>query len=109
MFILRSSKTHDKQSKPQIVKISSTKTMRKNKMDKSKKLELPCSYKSLRSFVNLRKNCTEDQEQFFVFADGLPVTASHMRRCLKQGLKNAGFNQTLYSVHSLRAGRAGTF
>ena len=105
MFILRSSKTHDRSSRPQIVKIAG----KKNNKDvgQGQQLKLLCPYKLLRKYSKARKPCGLDHEQFFVHSDGSPVTAAQVRVCLKESLKEAGFNSALYSFHSIRAGRAG--
>ena len=111
MFVLRSSKTHNKGSKPQIIKISSCQLKGSGtKWDRcslNKTLELPCPYALLREYANTRIPYRNENDQFFVFSDGSPVSANNLRKCLKDTLKSAGFDCRLYSVHGLRAGRAG--
>ena len=103
MFILRSSKTHGKGSKPQIIKISS----KDCKTRKNNKLTLPCPYELLREFSVTRIPFATQDDQFFVFRDGTAVTDYHMRVCLKNALIGAGFNHRLYSLQSFRSGRTG--
>ena len=109
MFILRSSKTHSKGNKPQIVKISSKETIDKsiNDFHWKNNVQLPCPYSLLGEYSRVRKPCESDAENFFVFRDGSPVTATDMRKCLKKMPTIAGFDQRLYSLHSLRSGRMG--
>ena len=74
---------------------------------KDDKKELPCLYGLLRNYVKMRKPYLNDDEQFFVFADRSPVSADHVRKCLRKALKAANFNNKLYSFHCLHSGRAG--
>ena len=104
LFILWTSKTHWKNSKPQQIKISSTPIKSKNK--KQSKAKLPCPYKLLRQYLAIRRQRTSNKEQFFVFQDGSPVKPEHLRKCLKRILKLAGYDESLYTVHSLRSGRS---
>ena len=99
-------KTHTKGNKPQIIKILSTDVAEKHKKRKFK-LSLPCPYKLLRKYSTTRIPFKQDTDSFFVFSDGTPVRPHHLRNCLKQALKSAGFDHKLYSVHSTRLGRAG--
>ena len=108
MFVLWSSKTHSKASKPQLVKITRTPRQESSMTPhrNNSNLLLPCPYQLLRQYVSGRKPYSNDNEQFFVFRDGSPVKAVQLRNCLKNVLKSAGFDHTLYSLHSLRSGRA---
>ena len=83
IFILRSSKTHNKGSHPQLVKISST-NFKSNREQKTKfrKHELPCLYQLLRDYARARGPYKSDSEAFFVFRDNSPVSPQHMRSCL---------------------------
>ena len=109
LFILRSSKTHWFDDKPQIVKISNTPI---NEIDQ-KKLKctrsvspMPCPFELLRSYLASRPTCTSLDEPFFVFRDRTPVTPSQMRSTLKAMLQKAGFDREIYSGHSFRSGRS---
>ena len=106
LFILRTSKTHYKNSKPQLIKISSTSA--KNRTNCSRlQSHLPCPYSLLREYRNIRPGYRSSDEQFFVFSDNSPVLPSHIRNCLKAMITLAGFEHPhLYSVHAMRAGRA---
>ena len=105
MFILCTSKTHWKNSRPQSIKITSTKKKEQTKNHKIHSLTLPCPYTLLRQFLDIRGPYIGIDEPFFVFSDKTPVVPHHMQNCLKLMLKKAGFQHGLYSVHSLRMGR----
>ena len=113
LLILQTSKTHWKNSRPQMIKISATKieneTVAQNPRTKNKGIntgtKLPCPYLLLKKYATLRGNFHEDQEPFFVFADKSPVTPRHVSVVLKGCIKAAGFDETLYTAHSLRSGR----
>ena len=109
MFILRSSKTHSKGNQPQIIKISSS-TSKDGLWEERKShrsLQLPCPYQLLREYVNARIPYKSNTEKFFVFRDGSPVTAQNLRKIFKSILFSAGFDNKLYSLHSIRSGCAG--
>ena len=111
MIILRSSKMHGAESQPQIVKISSKQGIQSNSTTTRKQntteISLPCPYLALREFATARVPFASDEDKFFVFRDGTSVSALNMRNCLKFTLKSAGFDNRLYSLHSIRSGRAG--
>ena len=106
LFILRTSKTHGKGSKPQQIKISSKKQETQKMKVITNKKSLPCPYQILREYLTLRGPYTKVEETFFIFADGSAVTPQHMRLCLKTVLHRLGFDESLYSVHSLRIGHS---
>ena len=107
MFILRTSKTHYKNSKPQMIKITSTSSRNTNYLQRVRPSDIPCPYNLLREYLKIRGNYKHQNEQFFVFSDNSPVMPSHVRACLKTIILQTGFkHQHLYSVHALRAGRA---
>ena len=108
LFILRTSKTHNEGTRPQLIKISRSDVKRKSSEKwKPSKLRMPCPYKLLRKYSDSRPPYRSSSDQFFVFTDGSPVPATNLRCCLKFMLKSANFNNTFYSMHSLRSGRAG--
>ena len=107
LFVLRSLKTHQEGSMPQIIKISSTD--QRNSAKHTNTYPQPghavCPYDLLRKFTTMRGNFRSDNEPFFVFSDKSAVTPRQMTKCLKLMLKGSGFNEKLYSVYSLCAGR----
>ena len=102
LFVLRSSKTHGRYNKPQLIKIA---MMKKKQNLKDQELH-PCPYKYLKDFIFIRPKYKNSQEQFFVFADNSHVSDTHIRVLFKKILGLAGFNQNLYSFHGLRSGRS---
>ena len=64
-----------------------------------------CPYATLRTFMHLRPRYFSKYEPFFIFQDRTPVTPSRMRNNLKFILKLAGFDSSLYNMHSFRLGR----
>ena len=69
------------------------------------KITPPCPYELLSDYKRRRKRYKVKTEPFFVFSDGSLVTPIHLRVCLKRAIKKAGFDESLYSSHSLRIGR----
>ena len=104
LFALRSSKTHDRNVGPQLIKISSTSCGKGN--NNTRKVKLPCPYRLLRQYSKKRGGYYRGCEPFFTFSDGSPVKPSHLNHCLKTVIKKAGFNPRVYSSHSLRSGRS---
>ena len=104
LFVLHSSKTHGKNSKPQKIKISSSYLGSESKP----RLEgiSYCPYAILQNYRKIRPRYSSISEQFFVFRDRSPVAATHFRKTLKLLLKKANFNARLYDTHSMRAGRS---
>ena len=102
LFILRTSKTHWRDQKPQIVKITST----ERKKEKINKEKLFCPFAIIREYANSRPDCVNNDEPFFVFRDRSPVTPLHLRTVLKESLKKGGFKAECYNVQSFRIGRA---
>ena len=98
LFVLYSSKTHGKESRPQKVKISGT-----EKYSKVKRFF--CPFKLTRKYIAMRGNYIDTNEQFFIFRDRTPVTPLHLRTVLHQTLKRTGINENLYNCQSFRIGR----
>ena len=68
MFILRTSKTHYKNSKKKMIKITSTsKKPDSQKQSINRELDTPCPYKLLREYLGIRSNYKHENEQFFFF------------------------------------------
>ena len=101
LFILCTSKTHWKNNKPQMVKITSPTVIDKTSINKGF-----CPFALLRQFAAQRGPYGDSREPLFIFRDGQPVKPDHMRQCLRNAIKMIGLNQHLYSVHSLHVGRS---
>ena len=78
LFMLHTSKTHGRGTKPQIIKISSEKVETFN-CRKQEKAERNCPYDILRKYLAVRKDYMDDSEIFFIFRDRSPVTPDHVR------------------------------
>ena len=104
LLMLRSSKTHDKNSPPQTVKITSLAT---SKIKEGSSSNTFCPYNLLWKFIAVRPKYTRDDEQFFIFRDGSPVTSVQVVSVLKRCLSNCRMTPVNYSGQSLRVGRAG--
>ena len=109
MFVLRSLKMHGKNTAPHLIKISSsnhTSNKAESKRRLKQSMQLPCPYQLIHVYIAIRGPFYSESDQFFIFADGSQVSPNHVCQCLKTALINLGFNARLYSLHSLRAGRA---
>ena len=96
LFILWSSKTHNRGDKPQRIKISSQKVQNQMQTTEGEK---HCPFSVL--------DALNKHEQFFVFSDNSPVTPAMLRTVLKDALIRMNYNPNLYNLHSLRIGRCG--
>ena len=107
LFVLRSSKTHDRSSKPQEVKIK-VNNKRNPRSDRIRVMRNQkwCPFKLLGSYSKTRPKSKSSTEPFFVHLDRSPVKPSQLREVLRMALKMGGFNPCLYGFHSLRAGRS---
>ena len=73
LLVLYSSKTHDKESRPQKITITSNNIERTgNYKDRHF-----CPFKLMRRYMQLRGGYESDEEQLFVFRDNNPVTPVH--------------------------------
>ena len=102
-FILRSSKTTWTDQKPQTIKISSQPidiNPRPNTINKF------CPFQAMEQYINMRQQTKVINEQCFVFQNGAPVKAHHLRHIIKETLKKCKLDPSLYRCHSTHAGRA---
>ena len=99
LITLESSKTHGKETRPQTVKISTLSKYRSSK-------RFFCPFRAMRAYGKIRPEYASDNEQFFVFSDGSPVTPNHIRTVLKGLLKRLNHDPNLYDMHSMRIGMA---
>lgn len=96
VLYLRSSKTHLRADKPQIIHIQG-----------NSKLKDCCPYKIITHYTNLRGRQAEyEDEQFLIHQDGTGITANQITSNFKQILINLQYDVTLYGFHSFRIGRA---
>ena len=102
LFILRTSKTHWKDNKPQKIKLTNTPA---EKISTST-LTKVCPYITLNDYVDIKPTGISYSEPFFVFADRSPVRPHHFRKTLKLILSSSGCDPGNYSCHSFRIGEA---
>ena len=111
LFLLCTSKTHWKNVKPQIVKISGDMNFKCSTKQKKWTTSIDsaiCPYTLLRQYLKVRcPGYLSIDEPFFIFLDRSPVRPDGIRRILKKLLQIAGFQTDLYNFHGLRSGRAG--
>ena len=91
LFVLRSSKTHWKDEKPQTIKITGREDLNDDKY---------CPFNILRSYIEVRPKYREEDEPFFIFKERELVRPRHMRGVLKLMLKRSGFDNKFYNLHS---------
>ena len=101
LIVLYSSKTHSVAMRPQKIKITS------NILEKSGFYARRnfCPFTLVNQYMSARGGFEDGNEQFFVFKDGIPVSANNARNILKTCLQNLGLDPTVYGMHSLRVGR----
>ena len=100
LFILRTSKTHGRESKHQEVEIAGNVNL-----DQRNRIHY-CPYLAISQYLHARGDYTKLTDPLYIFSDGSPVTPMHVRRVLKLMLKSANLNCKLYDTHSFRMGRA---
>ena len=110
LFVLRTSKMHWKDAKPQLIKfLAVPKDVCRNKTKAAttrNSLPSVCPFQVLRNYFACRKKYRHPQEPFFIFNDHSPVKPQHMRKTLKLMLHKLNFDSSLYDTHSFRSGRA---
>ena len=104
-FTLWSSKTHGLWEKPQVIKIKAADIdANLKKIGKNKKVW--CLFGLMRKYLSVRNEALSQEEQFFVFSDNSPVTPEHFREVLDSCLIFAGYDPAVFTVHSMRSGKA---
>ena len=98
LFILHTSKTHNKGNKPQRVTISAS--------GNGSKIQEYCPFEILQKYISMRPGRITKNESFFVFRDRTPVTPNQFRKILQKALKKAGIKSDFYCTHSFRIGRS---
>ena len=104
LIALYTSKTHGQGNYPQEIKIVS------NRIEATGagfyRDRHFCPFNLIGRYIESRAQFYEaDDEQFFIFGDGCPVTPDHARSTLRKMIKNLGLNEQLYDMHSFRIGR----
>ena len=102
MFVLQSLKTHNKASKPQIVKMNGLHSIQQHWTNITK----ICPFMILRQYLSFRKSYVDNDEQFFIFRDRSPVKQSHVRNILSKAIVKARLQPINYSFGGFRSVRA---
>ena len=100
-ILLYSSKMHDKESKPQQIKISAA-----EKVSIKKKDRFFCPFLLMRQYMKLRGGYLSDDESFFLYSDKSVIPQNTIRNCLKKIITKLNLNSNVYMFQSLRTGRA---
>ena len=111
MVILYSSKTHLKDSRPQEVKIRCTKELVDSPRSGVQNYthitnRFFCPFVMVHQYVLERGHYNSNNEPWFIFRDGTPVSANTICTVLRTLLVNLGLDLTLYDTHSLCIGHA---
>ena len=106
LIVLYTSKTHDKSTRPQKVKISAVNLQETHKHCR-KSLRCFCPFKLTNNYLKIWGNYANDDEPLFIFRSMKdPVKPEHARQVLKKCIANLGLNVELYNFHLLRIGRS---
>ena len=116
LIVLHSSKTHSKGSTPQQVRIFGREQLEvvinkevfrfAKKYERHVKPNHFCPFEWTRKYFSMRQKIKQDDEQVFLFSDGSPLQAQHLRSLLRRVLKNLQLEPSFYDIHSFRIGRA---
>ena len=98
LIVLYSSKTHDRGSHPQEIKITSNDRNHTTIAKKPQKHLFFCPFKQSREYLALRSNYVNDTDLFFIFRDQLPVQPNHIRSALHRTLCSINLDHTLYNT-----------
>ena len=107
LFVLHSSKTHRKDSRPQTIKISAEKIEKTLENCEVQETALSfCPFDLLSQYTVTRKQYRRKDEPFFVFYDRTPVSAYNYRCMLSNLMIKCNLNPDAYTSQGMRAGRA---
>ena len=101
LMVLRSSKTHGKESLPQKIKITA-----QNNDAEFRKHRFFCPFSLVRNFLHMQGDYDFDNEFLFIFSGGQAVTQCNVREVLKTLLLDLNLDPSLYGFHGFRSGRA---
>ena len=100
LFLLRTSKTHGLNKRPQQIKIAANdfnKIYFRNRCF--------CPFQLTLDYMLHRGPVLHESEQFFVFKDKTPVCDHNVRTVMKAVIDRLGLDSSLYGMHSYRIGR----
>ena len=97
-LILYTSKTHDRSSRPQIIKIFAD-----NERQDQQNFN---PVETIKGYLSNRPAYKSNKEQFLVFNNNAPLLDTHVRVLLKELLRTLNLDADLYNTHSFRIGQA---
>ena len=98
LFVLYSSKTHGKESKPQKIKIAALPSYEvRNNI---------CPFTIIKEYIDLRPALLSKEEKFFIFRDYSTPSPGIVRQLLYKILRHIDLDPKYYGTHSFRMGRA---
>ena len=101
LLVLCTSKTHDKSSRPQKIKITANSTEKTGNYVN----RYFCPFALMRQYICLCGSYHHTgQEQFFVFSDKTAVLPNHARKLLKRIFQNLRLQGDIFGMHSFRIG-----
>ena len=109
LLVLYSSKTHSRANPLQRIKISASDEQESTKKMweiKGKLVRFFCPFNIVRTYISAQGDYINENENFFVFSDKTAVKPKHPNKVLKTCLQRINIDDSLYLVHSLRAGTA---
>ena len=99
LLVLHSSKTHGRESRPQLIKILKTKPDNRLSFNF-------CPFTLTNKYMTYRGGYIHEDDAFIVMPDNSPVYPAQVRKVLRDILKDLSLNPALYDTHSFRIGRA---
>ena len=105
LLVLCSSKTHTRAQYLQEIKITAQEDKYSVYTSTKQRGVFFCPFLIVRSYLHLRGNYTNQNENFFIFGDKSVVRLVHVRNILTKCLNNLNLDSCLYGTHSFRIGR----
>ena len=107
LFILYTSKTHGKESRPQKIRIKAVSNFEQRLNKKIwRNTALFCPFRCAQDYLVTRGGYFTTSEPFFIFKDQSPLRPHQARTVLWDILKRLNLNSKLYDLRSFRIGRA---
>ena len=105
LLLLKSSKTHPKGDRSQLIKIAATpvnQTVSNNKDNKY------CPFHLIKNYIKSRPDSMQSaNELFFIWSDRSPIFPCQATGMLRNMISRIGLDASIYSFHGFQAGRAG--
>ena len=95
LLVLYSSKTHNKEFRPQKVKISAM-----DQIQYLRKKRHFCPFNLLHQYIMLRGEINDENENLFVFRHKVVIPPATIRRTLKTAIRQIGVDETVFNFHS---------